>query len=478
MADTAVHQLQVARVQAQRLNSDGDGVAQIGGMTVFVPNLLPGEWATVRVTAVEKRFARAVVLSLGGDAEATDVSDPQAVAAEPPLSEHRSTPLCPVFELCGGCQLQHVSYAKQLAHKRQVVVDALTRIGHLPDVDVLPTLGMAQPWRYRNQVQIPLTYDRSTARYTSGFFAADSHQLVATDACHLISEAMETTLRAVVSRLSRAARAVGGDLNVHHLILRESHTTHAQMVVFAHTSDAAAGPLQTVWDEVYADTARLANVTTVAVTVQPRRHGPVWGPKVRVVSGMGLLTETLGGLEFLISPRSFFQTNTTQTARLYEQALAAADVQPTDSVLDAYCGTGTMSLLFAQRAQRVVGIDSISAAIDDARRNTQHNHIGNVDFRVGLVEQELPRLVREGHSWDLAVLDPPRKGCDPAVLHALTAPEARPRRIVYVSCSPATLARDLRLLVDAGYQLGPVQPVDMFPQTSHVECCVSLVRKD
>ncbi len=473
-----VRPLQVARVEALRLNADGEGVAKINGMTVFVPNLLPGEWAKVRVISVEKSFARAVVLSRedGDDNHPTGGTGEPGGASDAPRVQ-RVAPLCPVFELCGGCQMQHIDYQHQLAHKRQVVVDALSRIGHLSDVEVLPTIGMSHPWRYRNQVQVPISFDPAARGYTSGFFAAGSHQRIATDVCFLISEALESTLKATVAVLTQARRAAGLgrdlDLGVHHLILRESRTTGQQMVIMALSANPVAD-----FDGIFRDVAQLPNVDTVAYTVQPRVSGPMWGPTVEVVHGKGQLTENVLGLEYLISPRSFFQTNTEQVGALYLEAMKRADIKPDDTVLDAYCGAGSLSLLFAQRCEGVVGIDNVTPAIKDARRNAAHNGITNAEFRVGLVEQELPKLLAdavEGRRVDLVVLDPPRKGCHADVLRALASPSG-PRRIVYVSCNPATLARDLRVLVDAGYEPGPIQPFDMFPQTSHVECCLRLDR--
>lgn len=438
-------------------------MGRVEGFTVFVPGLLPGERATVRIVQVERRFARAVALQrIGSDA-------PERTSAE-----------CAVFGECGGCQLQHQSYPAQLAHKQRMVQNALARLAKLSDVPVLPTIGMESPWRYRNQVQVPLTWHEEAGRYSGGFFAASSHRVVETTACHLEPSSMEKAVEDVIDVLGTSLPAIGemssrGPVRaagqpstppVHHVIVRESFTTGEQMVILVLSRTGLDV------SEAVRRIAALPNVVSVALTVQPKPGGPVWGNAVDVVAGQSYLTERIGELEFLISPRSFFQVNTPQMRTLYQVALDYAQLSPTDTVLDAYCGTGTISLMLAKQAKAVVGIETISAAVEDARRNAAHNRIDHAEFVVGEVETVLPRWIEAGQTFDVAVLDPPRKGCDPHVISALIA--ARPRRIVYVSCNHVTLARDLRLLADGGYHVLEAQPVDMFPQTSHVEVVSSL----
>jgi 23S rRNA (uracil1939-C5)-methyltransferase len=438
-------------VEAVRLNDDGDGVAAVEGFTVFVPGLLPGERAKVTVQDVEKRFARGIVT---GELER--------------VAPTREAPRCRVFGDCGGCQLQHLSYDAQLQHKRDMVEQALKRLARLSDVPVLPTLGMSHPWRYRNQVQVPLAYDERKQRLVQGFFAVGSHRVVETDVCHLASTSMEETIRRVVGILQCDLGSKAAD--AHHIVLRESRTTGEQLVVLCTRSG-------TVIDRDIAERiAELPRVVGVAQTVQPRPHGPIWGRTVESLAGSSHLTETIEGVEFLISARSFFQVNTSQAAKLYEKAVEFAQVKSGDVVLDAYCGTGTLTLLFARHAGRALGIELVPEAIADARRNADHNGIANAEFVVGEVERVLPKRVQQGEHYDVAVVDPPRRGCHPNVLRALA--EAKPRRIVYVSCNHATFARDARTLTDLGYHLEKVQPVDMFPQTSHVECVAALSRVD
>lgn len=440
-------------VEAIRLNDDGDGVTSVAGVTTFVPGLLPGEQTTIEITRLEKRFARGKVIS--------DIHSPW---------DARIQPLCAVFDACGGCQLQHLQYERQLEHKREMVSQTLKRLGKLQDIAVQPTLGMQTPWRYRNQVQVPLRYSVADGDggLTAGFFAAGSHDIVATEVCHLEPEPMEKTIQSVVTVLNRVLGAKA-DI-VHHLVVRYSFTTGEQMVILCVREPSFEGRV------VAAAIAELPKVVSVAYTVQPRPHGPIWGQEVQVIQGKSHLVEEMGDLQFLISPRSFFQVNTLQARTLYAQVLNDAGLTGQETVLDAYCGTGTISLMLAKYAGRVVGIESIAPAVYDARLNASHNQIPNAEFHVGEVERVLPKLLRAGERFDVVVLDPPRKGCDVSVMEALIA--ARPQKIVYVSCNHVTLARDLRILVDGGYGVKEVQPVDMFPQTNHVECVVSTYRKD
>lgn len=439
-------------VVAERLNDDGDGVARSDGLTIFIPHLLPAEAATVVVTQVEKRFARARVATRQG------------------TSSLRQQPVCSVFGACGGCQLQHMDYLGQLEHKRDVIESTLRRHAKLPDVPVLPTIGMQHPWRYRNQVQVPIRFDQPSGRFLGGFFAPASHNLVTTDVCHLEPAEMERTVVTVLDLLSAAKPSTTPD--VHHVIVRQSYTTGQIMVILAVRRSLQGDSDLALVEHIGA----LPDVVAVAQTVQPQVHGPVWGSTVEVLQGAPHLTERVGGLEFLISPRSFFQVNTEQADQLYQQVLRYAELSPTDQVLDAYSGTGTISLLLAKHAKSVLGVENIRPAVEDAKRNAQHNHVPNARFVVGEVERVVPERLAKGEHFDVVVLDPPRRGCHPDVLHAVTA--AKPRRIVYVSCNHATLARDLQLMVAGGYTVEEAQPVDMFPQTSHVECCLLLVRQD
>jgi len=439
---------QVTQVTAVRLNDDGDGVCQVAGMTVFVPHLLPGETATATITELHRRFARASIVTRANEAEM------------------RVQPVCAVHGDCGGCQLQHVQYAEQLAHKQAMVAHALRRLPQATPVEVRPTLGMAHPYRYRNQVQVPVAWDEAAQHLRYGFYAPTSHRIVETSVCHLEPEAMERTVVEVMRRLE-PTRLVH---YVHHVIVRRSHTNGEQMVILSvdHDYPAAGQAIETLL-------AGIPSVVSIAITIHQQYSSPVWGEETVVLAGAAHLRERFMEIDFLVSPRSFFQVNTEQAAQLCAEVARMAALSGAPTVLDAYCGAGTLSLPLARSIAstggRVIGIDSVEPAIADARANATYNAIANASFEVGLVEDVLPKMVQRGQVFDVVVLDPPRKGCHPRVLEAVL--QARPQRIVYVSCNHVTLGRDLQLLVAGGYVAQTAQPVDMFPQTGHVECVVA-----
>lgn len=432
---------------ALRLNDDGDGVATIDGMTVFIPFLLPGERARVRVTEREKRFARGVI------EERYDASP-----------DRQDAP-CPVFGECGGCQVQHMTYDAQLAWKEGRIRHIASTLGEDVETFVKPIVPSLRPFRYRNQVQIPVRFNDTEERVEMGFYGPASHDMVPTDSCHLQSEAMQATL----DKARRFLTSLGGDMAklVHHVIVRESEADGEQLVVFAVVKDDE--DIRRTFSRFHAN-----RVKTVALTAQPRIGGPVWGRKVEVLKGIGALTEELIGARFRVSPRSFLQVQTDIANRLYETVVEYAEIGEDDTVVDAYCGIGTMTLLLAGVAKRVVGIEEISAAVEDAKVNAKANRVDNVKFHTGRVETWLPQWMASGARPDVIVFDPPRKGIDKAALQATV--EAKIPRVVYASCNPSTMKRDLQAFLENGYEIRAMQPMDMFPQTSHVETVVKLVR--
>jgi len=432
-------------VEAIRQNDDGDGVAAIGGMTVFIPFLLPGERARVRIEKVEKRFARARLL-----ARANDAPD-------------RVEPRCPVFAVCGGCQVQHMAYAAQAAWKEARIRRMAERLGL--DASIVRPIEISRtPYRYRNQVQMPVRWNAAAQRVEMGFFALGSHDMAVTETCLLVPEEMDDVLR----RARWFLTSLGSTAQfVHHVIVRQSRVTGEMAVVFAVAVDDPRV-------KRYVGRFHAPQVAQVAVTVQPRAHGPVWGNAVEVFKGQTRLEEIMCGLRVRWSPRSFLQVQTDMAERMYEHVVRAADVRETDVVIDAYCGIGAMTLLLAERAARAVGVEEVEDAITDARANAKLNRLRNTEFVVDRVERWLPRFVEEGKRADVLVFDPPRKGVDRAAIEA--AAEANVERLVYVSCNPATLERDLRLLMTRGFYVADIQPFDMFPQTSHVECVVAMRR--
>jgi 23S rRNA (uracil1939-C5)-methyltransferase len=438
------------------LGHSGEGVGRHEGLTLFVPGGIPGDVVTARAVEVKKNYARAAL-----------------VAIRQP-SPQRVEPLCPVVGACGGCQLQHMGYEGQLQWKRQQVVDALTRIGKLEGVTVHPTLGMTDPWHYRNKAQFPV--GAAGGRVVAGFFAPGSHRIVDIDAC-AIQHPLGNRIMQEVKALAQEYGVEIYDETAHrgvlrHVLARVGRGTGEAMAVlvtngpaFPHGRKIARKLME-----------RIPELVSVVQNINPEKTNVVLGRESRVLAGKDHIIDYIGDLAFAISPVSFFQVNPAQTEVLYGKAVAYAGLTGGETVLDIYCGIGTISLFLARQAREVIGIEVVPDAIADARENARRNGITNARFICGDAAAEMPRLAAAGTRADVVVLDPPRKGCDEPVLHAIA--DMAPARIVYVSCNPASLARDLAILAQRGYRTWEVQPVDMFPHTAHVECCALLVRAD
>ncbi len=438
------------------LNHDGEGVARVNGFTLFVEGALPGEKIEVQVTKLKKQYGHGRLKRI--------------VAASPT----RVQPRCPIYDACGGCQLQHLDYPAQLEAKRQQVVDSLARIGKITDVIVHPTIGMEEPWRYRNKTHVPVALEQG--RLISGFYAASSHDIVETDQC-LIGHERGDEIIAVVKRLAEelgilAYNPQTGRGLLRHVITRVGFHTGEVMVVLVVNGERL--PKQDEFIGLL--TMELSGLTSVCLNVNTDPSSVVMGDRTIVLWGEETIRDYIGGIEFAISARSFYQVNPLQTERLYAKALEYAGLTGVETVIDAYCGIGTISLFLAQQADHVYGVEIVRDAIEDARRNARLNGMRNVTFEAGKAEVVIPRWRQQGIEADVIVVDPPRKGCDAQLLQTII--EMQPARVVYVSCNPATLARDLRVLEDGGYRTVEAQPVDMFPHTGHVEVTVRLERKD
>ena len=440
-------------IRIERLGTSGEGVGRYDNFTVFVPNALPGEQVSARVEEVKKTYACARIMEI-------------RVA-----SADRVRPRCEIYSDCGGCQLQHLSYEAQLTAKRLQVVDAMTHIGKLPHVPVKETLGAASPWNYRNKMQFPVGIHQG--QIVVGCFAQGSHRIIDTEDCHIQREgnnALPNAVRDIVTKL----RIPVYNEDTHRGILRHIVGRVGQGDELMAVIVTAAKELPRKKELIRMMRERLPQLVSIQQNIQTYRNNVVMGRDTVLLWGKPTIRDTLGKLSFHISPRSFFQVNTAQAAVLYEQALQYADLHGTETVIDAYCGTGTITLFLAQRAWNVYGIEIVRPAILDARKNARDNGIKNAEFIVGDTTAVMPSLYRQGVRPDVVVVDPPRAGCTPTVLK--TFANMKPRRIVYVSCNPATLARDLAIMKTLGYEAREIQPVDLFPQTSHVETVVLMSR--
>ncbi len=438
------------------LTHEGNGVGKIEGYPIFVPNGLPGEEADVKVLKVNKRFGYGKLLNIKK------------------ASPERVTPPCDVYYKCGGCQLQHMSYDMQLEMKRNQVKNVMQKVAHLDSVPVHPVLGMKDPWRYRNKIQIPV--GEKDGELITGFYQQRSHRIIDDmDTCVIQNELGDRMVEAV-RRIATDLGIEAYDENTHrgvlrHIIVRTAFGTNDTMIILVSRTEKL--PHQTELIKQLTET--YPAIKSIIQNINKDKTNVIMGKKSRTIYGEDYIYDAIGDLKFKISPRSFYQVNPTQTKVLYDKALEYANVGPNDVVIDAYCGIGTISLFLAQKAKKVYGVEIVPEAIDDAKINAKLNGITNTEFVVGEAEKVMPLWTAQGLRPDVIVVDPPRKGCDEALLQAMIA--MAPKRIVYVSCNPSTLARDLRILEDGGFKTQEVQPVDMFSQTHHVEAIALIQRR-
>jgi len=444
------------------LTHEGEGVGRTEGFTLFVQGALPGERAKVKVLKTKKQYGYAKMMELLK------------------TSEDRVEAPCEIYKQCGGCQLQHMSYDAQLSWKRQHVIDNLVRIGKLQEAEIVvhPTIGMDEPWRYRNKAQVPMgmaEQEATNSRLIGGFYARGSHRIIDMDTCLIQHERNDHVIAQV--------KAIGRELGItaydeetgrgllRHVMTRVGFISGEIMIVLI--TNGRRIPNVEQWIERIRET--VPNVKSIVHNINTRKTNVIFGDETRVLWGSDVIYDELDGIRFAISARSFYQVNPVQTVALYRKAVEYAALTGNENVIDAYCGIGSISLFLARQAGHVYGVEIVPEAIEDARRNAALNGIENADFEAGAAEIVIPRWRKEGITPDVIVVDPPRKGCDPALLETILA--MQPQRVVYVSCNPSTLARDLRVLEDGGYKTVEVQPVDMFPHTSHVESCVLLIRE-
>jgi 23S rRNA (uracil1939-C5)-methyltransferase len=452
-----VEKNQRIEIEIEGLTQQGMGVGRVEGYTLFVHGALPGERVRARVERVEKRYAYA---------KAVEILKASPERIEPP---------CGDFIRCGGCSLQHLSYPAQLEWKRRWVRDVFARIGGM-DVDVAPVLGMDEPRYYRNKAVYPVRKGPD-GEIRIGFFAPRSHRVVAVDDCTIQHPAAGQVVNAFKKWMEDAYIAPydegSGAGCVRHLMARVgAGTGEVQAVVVTNGELSASDKLVKALREA------APGLVSIVQNVNTRRDNVILGPECRTLWGRAWIEDILDGLRFRVGALSFYQVNPVQAVKLYRAAMERAGLTGTETVVDAYCGIGTLSLFAARDADRVIGVESVCEAVEDAKENAALNGIDNADFICAKVEEWLPEVVGDGLKPDVVIVDPPRKGCDSHLLDAILA--AKPERVVYVSCDPATLARDVKRLAEGGtYEIdGAVQPVDMFCHSGHVECVIGMHRID
>ena len=438
-------------IKIHGLGSSGEGVGKIDGLAVFIEGALPDEEVLAEIETRKKNYA------VGRLVEVVK------------KSSERVEPFCPLYKDCGGCQLQHLSYSAQLKWKRQQVVDAIERIGKIGGVEIFDTLGMENPLRYRNKMQFPVGKNLQIGCYARG-----SHKIIDTQSC-MIQNELNDKILAAVRNVAKKFNLQPYNEDTHRGFLRHVMGRVGCNGEFMIVLVTATKNFPNEKNFVRALLKELPNVTSIQQNVQTFHNNVILGRDTKILYGKPTIHDKIGGLNFNISARSFFQVNTAQAEVLYKTALDFAELHGHETIIDAYCGTGTIGLFMARKARKVIGIEVVSSAIADAKKNACENNIRNAEFFIGDAVKVLPRLANSIHFPDVIVTDPPRAGCDKKVLETFAAME--PDKIIYVSCNPATLARDLKILDELGYRTKKIQPVDMFPFTSHIESVAQIVKK-
>lgn len=446
----------IIELTIEDLGIDGEGIGKADGMALFVKDAVVGDRIRAKIMKMKKNYGYVRLL---------EVLEPSPV---------RCTPRCEFARQCGGCQLQAMTYEAQLDFKAKKVWNHLTRIGGLTDLAVPEIIGMEDPWRYRNKAQFPFGTDKE-GNVVTGFYAARSHNIIPCTECWLGVEENREILEKILAHLKKfripAYEEKTGKGLLRHVLIRKGFTTGEVMVCLI-----LNGKIMPKMEQLVESLREIPGMTSITINVNTKNTNVIMGTEMISVWGRDYITDYIGNIKYQISPLSFYQVNPVQTRKLYETALEYADLKGNETVWDLYCGIGTISLFLAQKAGKVYGVEIVPEAIADAKVNAKLNGITNAEFFVGKAEEVLPEKYKnEGIYADVIVVDPPRKGCDPAALETMV--KMQPERIVYVSCDSATLARDVKWLGEHGYEVKKVKACDMFPGTVHVETVCLLSRK-
>lgn len=468
-------------VRIQDSSEDGAGIGKVDGYIWFIKDTVIGDLVEASVMKTKKSY---------GFARALRILEP---------SPFRVEPRCPVAKACGGCSLQAMSYEEQLRFKERKIRDALERIGGVKQLTMEPIMGMEDPWRYRNKAQFPVGKDK-TGRVIFGFYADRSHTIIENEDCFLGVEENKQILQVVRAYMERFGITPYDEEDhrglVRHVLIRKGFRTGELMVCLVINGETLpheewlVEELVREIDDPKNDLSGTessssdpekdrGHIVSISYNINMEKTNVILGHKVVDLYGPGYITDYIGAIRYQISPLSFYQVNPVQTEKLYGTALEYAGLTGEEAVWDLYCGIGTISLFLAQRAKKVYGVEIVPAAIEDARRNAELNGIENVEFFVGKAEEVLPWAYRERGAYaDVVVVDPPRKGCDKVCLDTIV--EMGAERVVYVSCDPATLARDVKYLGEKGYEVVKGRGCDMFPGTGHVEtvCLLSKLKTE
>lgn len=445
---------QIIEIEITSMTHEGMGVGRYEGFAIFVQGAIDGELVRAEIIKLQKSYAVARIVEI--------------IKRSP----HRTEPYCPAYKRCGGCSLQHMTYEKTLDFKRQVVKDNLERIGGLADITVSNTIGMSNPKNYRNKAQYPVGSGVEGA--VAGFYARRSHQIIDTPVCE-IQHTLSDKAKDIVLGYIKAFNIPVYDENtgeglIRHIVTKIGFNSGEVMVIIVATQP----DLPKVKKLLYRLERDIPGLQSVILNVNNKPGNVILGNRNITLFGKETIEDKLGDLTFEISPLSFYQVNSIQTEVLYRKAIELSEIDETHTVYDLYCGIGTITLFAASKSHRVIGVEVEPEAVEAAKKNALKNEITNVDFYCGDAETVVPGLYEKGEKADVVFIDPPRKGCEEILLKTLV--DMAPSRIVYISCNPSTLARDLKYLCNEGFEVKEVQPVDMFPWTEHVEVIILLQR--
>lgn len=445
------------------LGSEGEGIAHVDGYALFVKDALPGDEVRVKVMKAKKNY---------GYARMMEIIKP---------SPSRVVPRCSVARQCGGCQIQHLAYEQQLVYKVNKIKNCLVRLGKFPSEQISeimePILGMEEPFYYRNKAQFPVGRDKN-GKLVTGFYASRTHSIIDAPDCYIQAKVNKQILDIILCFMEEFQIEPYDEKShkglVRHILTRVGYTTGEVMVCLILNGTKLPNA-----DILIERLQAVEGIKSISINVNKEKTNVILGSVVKTLWGSEYITDYIGEIKYQISPLSFYQVNPVQTTKLYKTALEYAELTGNEVVWDLYCGIGTISLFLAKQAKEVYGVEIVPEAINDAKRNAEINGIENAEFFVGAAEDVLPEKYAQSNGKmyaDVIVVDPPRKGCDETLLQTIL--NMAPKKIVYVSCDPATLARDLRFLCDGGYELRKVRGCDMFGHSGHVETVVKLVRKN
>ena len=439
------------------VTSEGCGVAKPNGYPLFIKGGVTGDVLNVTVTKTNKSY---------GFAKINKIITP---------SEYRTEPKCAIADLCGGCDFMHIDYSMQKKIKSDIVKNNIIRIGGADEDSFIyeGIVGGERVFNYRTKAQFPVGIHNG--KVVCGFYSRKSHQIVPSDNCLIQNEEINKAVKIFLEYANKYKVSVYNEKNhtgiLRHIYVRTGHNTGEMLVVIV-TNSKKRLPHQ---DELVNSLKSIENLKGVLQNINTERTNLVLGKESRILYGENAIVSQIGNLKFAISAESFFQVNEQQTYKLYLKALEYAELSNNETVFDLYCGVGSISLFLSQKAKKVIGVEIVEKAIENARQNARLNGITNAEFYAGDCEKTVGELIQKGEIADVVVVDPPRKGCSEKLLEFLN--EISPKKIVYVSCNSATLARDIKILSQYGYKLKKVCAVDMFPNSGHVECCVLLCQK-